>query len=229
MMSLSRAKLGGVYRINLSPTHFYVGRTSDLSRRAQTHLRLLRQGKHENGYMQRVFNQYLQFEWEVLLPCAGTEDAVKAEQILLNSLFRTDGCVNLSQNAVYGPGMTGKRHTEATKKLIREARAHQTFSEETRQKMSRASKGHQRTKGHKYPKKSDELRRMMSEAQKGRPLTDAHRQALSQAWASRPPVTDETRRKLSAARKTYWDRVRLGQVVRGSGMPCSEPDGCNAV
>jgi len=212
MMSLSRAKLGGVYRINLSPIHFYVGRTSDLSRRAQTHLRLLRQGKHENGYMQRVFNQYLQFEWEILLPCASTEDAVKAEQFLLNSLFRTDGCVNLSQNAVYGPGMTGKRHTEATKKLIREARTYQTFSDETRQKMSRANKGNQRARGHRH-QKSDDLRRRMSEAQKGRAFTEAHRQALSQAWKSRPPVSDATRQKLSTAQKARWEKVRLGQTV----------------
>jgi hypothetical protein len=178
--------------------------------------------------MQRVYDQYLQFKWEVLLPCASAEDAVKAEQVLLDRLFRTAGCVNLSQNAVYGPGMTGKRHTEATKKLIRDARAHQTFSEETRQKMSRASKGNQRALGHRH-QKSDDLRQRMSEAHKGRAFTEAHRQALSQAWASRPPITDDTRRKLSAARKIYWDRVRQGQVVRGSGMPCSEPYGCNAV
>lgn len=211
-MSSYRNKLRGVYRINLSPTHFYVGRTSDLDGRAQTHLRLLRQGKHENGYMQRVFNQYLQFEWEVLLLCASAEDSVKAEQNLLDSLFGTEGCVNLSQNAVYGPGMTGKRHTEATKKLIREARSYQTFSEETRQKMSRAGKGNQRARGHRH-QKSEDLRRKMSEAQKGRTLTEAHRQALSQAWKSRPPISDTTRQKLSMAQKARWEKVRLGQPI----------------
>lgn len=211
-MSSPKVKLGGIYRVTLSPIHFYVGRTSDLDRRKQTHLRLLRQNKHENVYMQRVYNQYLQFEWEVLLICTSVEDAVKSEQILLDSLFRAEGCVNLSQSAVYGPGMTGKQHTEATKKLIREARVFQVCSEETKQKLSRAGKGNQRAKGHRH-QKSEGLRRKMSEIQKGRPLTESHRQSLSKAWESRPPVSEVTRQRLSMAQKSRWAKVRLGHPI----------------
>lgn len=126
-MSSSRSKLGGVYRINLFSGHFYVGRSSDINRRVQVHLRHLKQGRHENAYMQRVYDQNSQFGWEAVFLCTDSEESVRVEQSLLNELIGTVGCVNLNRSASSGPGMVGRRHTEAAKRKIREARSHRLF------------------------------------------------------------------------------------------------------
>jgi hypothetical protein len=191
----------------------------DIRRRVLTHLRHLKQGNHENVYMQRVYNQYRQFDWQVLQPCMSAREAVGAEQALLTSLVGTDGCVNLNRSAVSGPGMMGRQHTEATKVMIREKRSHQTFSEETRQRLSLASLGNHRQKGHSI---SDETRRKISSARTGVVLSDAHRRALSLAKTGKT-VLDKTREVLSKAQKAHWELVRQGQVVRGPRLNVSGP------
>ena len=210
-MSSFKTRLGGIYRIDLSDTHFYVGRSSDIERRAQTHLRRLRQGKHENTYMQRVFSQYQQFRWVMLLPCEVLVDAVEAEQTLLDRLIGTAGCLNLNRSAFSGPGMVGKRHTEDSKRKIREARSQQTFSDVTRQKLSSARMGNNNAKGHSHPQ-SDAVRQKISNSRIGMTFSDTHRQAISESRKG-SLASEETRKRMSESMKAHWDKVRQGTVT----------------
>jgi len=207
---MSSSKIQGIYRVTLSPTHFYVGRSSDIKRRLRDHLGLLKRGRHLNAYMQSVYNQFHHFDWELLVACADAGEAVRAEQALLDSLIGTKGCVNLAPTAEAGPGM----HTEETKALIREKRSRQVYSDETRRKISLSSMGNQRAKGHKR-RVSEVTRRKLSDGQKGKTLSEAHRQALSRAWEGRAATTKETRTKLVASLKAHWERVRQGQAAHG--------------
>lgn len=50
-------------------------------------------------------------------------------------------------------------------------------------------------------KRSEETKAKMSLAQKGRKLTEEHKLKLSEAAKNRPPISDETRKKLSAKSK----------------------------
>lgn len=211
-MSSSKAKLGGIYRINLSDAHFYVGRSVDIVRRAQTHLRHLKQGRHENTYMQRVYDQSHQFEWVVVLSCGDPLESKGAEQALLDRLVGTDGCVNLNPSAASGPGMTGKHHTDETKEKLREARSRQVFSDDDRQRFSRARMGNSNAKGHSHPQ-SAETRQKISNARKGMIFSESHRQAISVAKKGKV-VSDEARQAMSRAGKLRWARVKESQDVR---------------
>lgn len=211
-MSSSKAKLGGVYRINLSDSHFYVGRSVDIVRRAQTHLRHLKQGRHENTYMQRVYDQYHRFEWVVVISCADPLESKGAEQTILDRLVGTDGCVNLNPSAASGPGMTGKHHTDETKKKLQEARSRQVFSDDARQRLSRARMGNSNAKGHSHPQ-SAETRQKISNARKGVVFSESHRQAISVSKKGKA-VSNEARQAMSQAGKLRWARVRESQSVR---------------
>ncbi len=205
--------LPGIYRINLSPTHFYVGRSSDIKRRVRVHHRKLKHGDHENDYMQRVYNHHRHFEWVILKSCGNTEESVEVEQSLLDLLIGTEGCVNLNRSAISGPGMSGKKHTDETRKRIREARSHQVFSDDTRCKFSQISMGNTRAKGHRHCV-SEDTRQKISESRVGMVFSEAHRQALSKAKKGRT-MSDLARQKLSQSQKAYWELVRQGQIVRG--------------
>ena len=75
---MSSSKIQGIYRVTLSPTHFYVGRSSDIKRRLRDHLGLLKRGRHLNAYMQSVYNQFHHFDWKLLVACADAGEAVRA-------------------------------------------------------------------------------------------------------------------------------------------------------
>jgi hypothetical protein len=118
--------------------------------------------------MQRVYDQYGFFNYDIIFPCTG-EAAQAMEQACLSVWFKTDGCVNLNPSARFGPGMTGKRHSEETRRRIREARAQQVFTPETiekfRQRMIGNSLGRGQAKGFEH---SEETKIRMSEAQRQR-------------------------------------------------------------
>lgn len=67
---------------------------------------------------------------------------------------------------------------------------------------------------------SDESRQKLSQKLKGKKKSPEHRAALSEANKNRPPVTDETRRRLSAAKKGKRPK-NLDELIRQRrGRPC---------
>ena len=99
---------------------------------------------------------------------------------------RTDG----------GDGIYGFKHSSETRKKISESNKGKTkgriLSEDTRKKISNTMKD---------KKLQDSHRRNISESRKGMKLSDVHRKALSKAWLTRPPVSTETKVKMSDAKK----------------------------
>ena len=68
-----------------------------------------------------------------------------------------------------------------------------THSDEAKEKNRQAHLGK------KLGTPSEETRRRISEAKKGMVFSEEHKKALSEAWKTRPPVSDETKRKRSKA------------------------------
>lgn len=62
----SATLVGGIYVIRLSDTHYYGGRTGNFKRRWADHLRELREGRHNNRRMQRVFDIHGRFDPDVV-------------------------------------------------------------------------------------------------------------------------------------------------------------------
>ena len=89
-------EVGGVYRIWLSPTHYYVGRAKSFTGRWETHLKAAQSGGHGNAYFQACFDKYGGFRAEVLEECSTREERIAEEQKWLDKVFGTEGCVNLS-------------------------------------------------------------------------------------------------------------------------------------
>jgi hypothetical protein len=102
------ASVGGIYVIRLSDTHYYGGRTGNFKKRWADHLRELRNGRHNNRRMQRVFDLHGRFDPEVVEVLAPSE-CPDAEQAWLDANFRKPGCVNLVSSS--RGGMTGMCRT----------------------------------------------------------------------------------------------------------------------
>ena len=87
-----------------------------------------------------------------------------------------------------------------------------TRSEETRKKMSEATKGENNPMYGKT--RSEETRRKMSESQKGRTFSEETRQKLSEAHKGKTSprkgvtLSDETRKNMSDAAKRRWAKKR---------------------
>jgi GIY-YIG catalytic domain len=105
------APVGGIYIIRLSDTHYYGGRTGNFKKRWADHHRELREGRHNNRRMQRVFDIHGRFEPEVVEVLAPSE-CPDAEQDWLDANFRKPGCVNLVSSS--RGGMAGCKATPET-------------------------------------------------------------------------------------------------------------------
>lgn len=56
----------GIYKIELDGKCLYVGQSKDIKRRWTEHRRHLKQNKHENVYLQRIYNKYKNFQYLVV-------------------------------------------------------------------------------------------------------------------------------------------------------------------
>lgn len=92
--------VGGVYRIWLSDSHYYIGRSINLYGRWVEHLSCLLQGSHQSR-MQKTYKKYQVFKPEVLFICTEEEQILK-EQEMLDKYFGEKFCVNLSPHSTGG-------------------------------------------------------------------------------------------------------------------------------
>lgn len=193
---------GGLYIIWLSETHYYGGRTSDFRKRWNVHKAKLNSGKHNNPWMQAVYNKYRRFEPEIVSEIIDLEAQLEAEQEWLLGNLGALGCLNLSGRAEGGRRKGVKHSAEARAKMKASAALRPPVSIETREKMSRARRGVKRpgvgegrslSEEHKEKlavsnrgqKRSSESRERMSAVRRGVKLSESHREALSKVRAGK--------------------------------------------
>lgn len=140
-------KVGGIYKIHLSDKHYYIGRSSNLYRRFQAHLRNLLVNTH-NTRMQNTFNKYQVFTVEILHFTDDYEEQCSKEQEYLDKHFDDRWCVNLLNSSTGHSSWVKKDgHTEETKRRMSEsakkrAKAFPTVhNEKTRELISEQQKG----------------------------------------------------------------------------------------
>ena len=100
----------------------------------------------------------------------------------------------------------GKVLTADSKRKISEAKKGKHHSEETKQKLSEANKGKSLSEEHK---------KKIGEALKGKsckPFSEEHKKKIGEALKGKP-LSEETKRKMSEARKNYYKRKRESIIL----------------
>lgn len=169
--------LCGVYQIrNLHTGKVYIGSSDNMKGRLARHRRLLRAGNHHSYKLQRDYDYYgaEAFEFKPVVICA-VKDLLFFEQRLITGFSAVKRGYNVAE--VAGAPMRGRKHTE-----------------QTREQMSRASKGKPKTPEHAANS---------AKARQGLSMPPTHSQRVRAAWVIRrlTPVSAETRKKLSEAGK----------------------------
>lgn len=173
----------GVYRITNSITgDCYIGSSNNIDRRWRQHRQRLARSSHDNLFLARAWFKYGAdaFQFSTLAEC-DRDDLTKIEQRYLDSEKPE---YNIAKIAGQGPGMVGRKHSEATLEKLRAVE----FSEERRAKLRAA---HAR-------RWTPEARERQRQSHLGHIPTPETIEKLRQSLIGRP-VSEETRRKIGAA------------------------------
>jgi group I intron endonuclease len=190
----------GIYKIiNIVSGKQYVGSAENLNKRKREHLRTLRANNHHNVHLQRAWNRYGEaaIEFRVVGKCA-PERLIELEQEVMDHLKPE---YNISPVAGSSLGIV---RSEETKRRISRAKKgvpHQNkrtniqfFSEETRAKMSAASKGNTYSLGKNLGPRSSKTRAKISASKMGHSVSTETRTKISEslkAWWATKKVTGE--------------------------------------
>jgi len=197
----------GVYVIqNLRTNKVYVGSAVDFVARKRVHMSQLRNGRHHCAHLQSAWDKEGAgaFEFKPIIVCS-VEQRLMYEQIAIDAY---DAC-NRERGYNAAPtagGVLGYKHTEESRAKIREKRAKQTFSAETRKMWS------ENRTGRKMP---DWFGPFISQMKKGQTHTPEARKKISEAQRGRVASlkTIESRSKLKAAQVIeIFKRARAGET-----------------
>lgn len=191
----------GIYKITCTSGRYYIGSTSNFTKRVGSHKSALRNNSHSNPVLQSSWNKYgpdsLVFELVDLCPQG---KLLEIEQEWLNVCMKFPNCMNIAKTAVVP---TERRElSDRHKAKMSDARLGRPRGPQTpewREKCRLARIGQ---------KRSPEARANMSAVQKslahlkrGQPSwerTPESRANLVEAFKLRPPPSAETRAKIAA-------------------------------
>ena len=174
-------KRSGIYSLKING-QCYIGSAVCLGKRLRSHWDTLRKNTHRNIHLQRAFNKYQDFNFEVLEFVENKELLIKREQYYMDLLAPK---YNISPTA--GSQM-GFRHSEASKLKISQIQKGKKLSQETCAKMSESKKGWSPTpeqrlnyRASKLGDKNPFYRAGKKHPQYGIPKSDITKRKISQA------------------------------------------------
>ena len=145
------------------------------------------------------------FTFEVLYWCDNREDARDLENLVVDTCDLVKSGYNMCPGG--GGGVAGAANPYYGKPLSAEVRAkmsaaakNRRASDETKAKLSTIRKGRKQSK--EWIEKRASKRRGVS-------FTEEHKAKLSEARRKRPPLSEETKAKLSASMKAFRARQKL--------------------
>lgn len=229
-------KLCGVYRIELGNGWFYVGSSGDLKKRERQHSLDLKKGRHCNPQMQKCWNKYNIFNFQIVALC-GLHEILLLEQVLLDRHHTHPKNVNVAPMA--SSSMRGRHHSEETKQRLRYTSKMQPRSAEwgarisaskkgrpcdevTKQKISKTLAGGVLSLEHRQ-KVSDGLNAYYA-VNDAKPVSDLARKRMAESGRNRAPISDVTRQRMSDRMVKHWAKVRMERLAMeamGNGQKCS--------
>lgn len=198
---------------------YYVGKTIySLERRWSEHQTDARSGS--SSYLHRAIRKYgaENFVISPLMSTLGSDEELKKWEVELISLFRANDPNHGYNLTKGGEGMSGFVVPDETRRKISETLRTKYETTELRQRLSKAHMGLHGV-GMTGKTHSEDSRRKMSASRqgipskkRGVPLSDEHKAQLREAWKQRPPMTDETRQRLSETTAAYWKRRKAEET-----------------
>ncbi|HCT86128.1 MAG TPA: hypothetical protein DF296_13135 [Candidatus Margulisbacteria bacterium] len=167
-------KISGIYQIQskIKPERIYIGSGVDIRRRWNDHKNKLRKNKHGNSKLQNHYNKYGEsdLQFSVLLGC-------EKENLIVNEQFFFDTYPIYFNECLKANSPFGRR-----------------MSKESKEKISKANKGHRGIWGYKH---TEEARLRIGKFQKGRIRTVIEMESLHKGINKGFKHSLETRRKMS--------------------------------
>jgi predicted helicase len=105
----------GIYKITIADK-FYYGQSVELTKRRYKHLWHLKNNSHDNIYMQRVYNKYLDFSFEIIEIVEDISLLDSREQYYIDLYIEDANCMNLARCAL-SPNRGIKASDETKAKL----------------------------------------------------------------------------------------------------------------
>jgi group I intron endonuclease len=178
----------GIYKIvNITNGHTYIGSAISLNRRWNLHRCTLSANKHHSRHLQNAWNKYGadMFKFVVLEVC-DSDVIISREQYYIDDLKPEYNMLTIAGS------LFGFHHSEETKDNM----SKKVFSKETREKISKAKKGHTM---------SVELVEKLRKLNTGKKLRQETRDKMSESRRGKHP-SEETRLKMSKATKAQWTK-----------------------
>lgn len=138
-------RLPVIYKIVCNGNNkIYVGSAKDYGKRKITHLCSLRKNESRCIKLQRAFNLYGEdsFCFEIIEYVKDISKLSEREMFWIKELNAIEGGMNIAIDT--NAPMLGRKHSEKTKQLIRNASSKHRHSEETKKKISEIHKGKKR-------------------------------------------------------------------------------------
>lgn len=214
----------GIYRI-LMGNNFYIGRSVNIEKRVNDHLKLLKKRKHYNPHLQSAYEKY-GLQYEVIEEIEMYEDMIKREQELINEHMCDPKCMNISSSAL-GGGISGFTFimTDETKKKLRDAAIKQHLEMSDQQKKEWIDKIQTSRAGYTH---SEETRIKIGNGTRGKSWSQQSRDVLREKvlqWHREVGMTEETKKKISEAHKgvpkpprTEEHNAKIAETLRGKEL-----------
>ena len=235
-------KTSGVYSItNVVNGKRYIGQSVHVESRWAVHRRYLRSGRHWNPYLQAAWGKYGEsfFKFEVLVVELDRTNLVPLEAATMLKYgsrnrefgYNLQGAQGVIGDHDYwmrrGLASRGWKHTEDAKRKMSEWHTGVPMPDDVKARMSDSHKGKIRSEEHclhlsqslkETMQNRPDLREAVSKALKGRPKTPEHRAKLKEAWKTRAPMSEETKRKIGDGNRGKFvsddTKKKLGEARR---------------
>ena len=194
------ATSSGIYVIECVPTRkLYVGSSVNIPRRWREHRSQLVRGMHPNRHLQSAWRVHgpSAFSFCVLESCAPCQLIVREQHYVTTIRPVFNG------SAVVSPSFIGRKHSDNSKALMRQAKVGRTLSESHKRHMSKTKVGKP------HPLSPDAVARLVARNKSPEQIMATRLARQYQA----PPMLGKahsasTKAKISTARRAWWEKRR---------------------
>lgn len=174
----------GIYRLQFSTGHYYIGSSIDYVKRCRQHQNNMRRGAHDSPRVQNVYNKHNSLPIYGLVVACSVDELEQTEQRFLDEHVSMPLCLNISRCAEAATrGLKFKPHTEEFKRYMSEKMRNRVFTEEHRRRISESKKGQPMD-----ATRTPEAIAKRSASLRGKKVSDKTRAAISKTLLGHKPA-----------------------------------------